>query len=273
VWCKIIARADCVCQTGKRKFSFVTLVVMAKSEPVILAIETATRAGSVSLARGEIILASTGGDASSSHSTDLIENVQTVLRDADIELGSVDVFAAASGPGSFTGLRIGLATAKALAVSMERKCAGVSTLAAIAVAAGNSDRTVAMLPAGRGEVFVQMFAVTEGRVEPLDAAAHINPRALLAKYKGYSRLRWAGEGAHMHIEALQTGAGAGRLKLNAEAGDEQTNGWTLAPPHTRLAEAVAKLAMREWLAGNLIEPQQLHANYLRASDAELRTNT
>lgn len=244
----------------------------SEQEPVILAIETATRAGSVSLARGSVVLASTTGDASSSHSTDLIENVETLLRDADIELSAVDVFAAASGPGSFTGLRIGLATAKALAVSMRRKCAGVSTLAAIASAAGNSDRVVAMLPAGRGEVFVQMFGVTDERVEPLDAAAHLRPQELLAKYAAYSRLKWAGEGAHMHVETLQTGATSRGIEFRFETTDEQTNGWTLAPPQTRLAEAVAKLAMREWLAGNLIEPQELQANYLRASDAEIRTN-
>jgi tRNA threonylcarbamoyladenosine biosynthesis protein TsaB len=244
---------------------------MTRTEPVILAIETATRAGSASLSRGTIVLASTSGDASSSHSTDLIENVQTLLRDAGVELSAVDVFAAASGPGSFTGLRIGLATAKALAVSMQGKCVGVPTLAAIASAAGNSDRTVAMLPAGRGEVFVQMFAVNEGTVEPLDAADHISPQAVLAKYGSYSRLKWAGEGAHMQIETLQAGAASRGFEFRSKIADTPTNGWTVAP-QTALAEAVAKLAMREWLAGKLIEPQELQANYLRASDAELRTN-
>src|SRR5512133_498608 len=121
------------------------------NEPLILAMETATRAGSVSLALGDQILASVAGDASSSHSNDLIENIEKVLRDGGRELNAVDVFAAAIGPGRFTGLRIGLATTKSLAMSLEKKCAGISTLAAVAVAAGESKRTVALLPAGRGE--------------------------------------------------------------------------------------------------------------------------
>src|SRR5688500_18999269 len=97
------------------------------TEPVILAIETATRAGSVAVARGEEILSSRTGDASSSHSQDLIENIDAVLQTAGLELSSVDLFAAAIGPGSFTGLRIGLATVKSLAVSLARRCVGVST--------------------------------------------------------------------------------------------------------------------------------------------------
>src|SRR6185436_20300062 len=112
-----------------------------QTAPLILALETATRAGSVSLALGPEILASVAGDASSSHSNDLIENIETILRDAGRELREVDLFAAAIGPGSFTGLRIGLATAKSLAMSMDRKGAGVSTLAAVAIAAGESTRT------------------------------------------------------------------------------------------------------------------------------------
>src|SRR6185503_11942690 len=91
--------------------------LLMTSEPLILAMETATRAGSVCLALGSEILASVAGDASASHSNDLIQNMQRALKASGRELSEVDFFAAAEGPGSFTGLRIGLATAKALATS------------------------------------------------------------------------------------------------------------------------------------------------------------
>src|ERR1700716_2270585 len=113
--------------------------------PLILAIETATRSGSVALARGCTILASTSGDASASHSTDLIESIDSVLQSAGAELKEIDLFAAAVGPGSFTGLRIGLATTKSLATCTGKDCAGVSTLAAIAHAAGTSPHTLSLL--------------------------------------------------------------------------------------------------------------------------------
>jgi tRNA threonylcarbamoyladenosine biosynthesis protein TsaB len=229
----------------------------------------------VTLVRGARVLVSVSGDVSSSHSTDLIQNIEIILHQAEKALREVDVFAAAAGPGSFTGLRIGLATVKSLAVSMDQKCVGVSTLAAIALAAGNSDRTVALLPAGRGEVFAQMFTVCPEAVEPLDAATHISPQRLLAKYGSHPQVRWAGEGAHLQLEMLRKEAAARGIDFELDRDEPrapQSNGWTLAPRQDKLAEAVAKLALCEWRAGKLIDPENLRANYLRASDAELKTN-
>lgn len=240
------------------------------TEPVILAIETGTRAGSVAVARGEEILASRSGDASSSHSQDLIENIEAILQKAGVELSAVDLLAAATGPGSFTGLRIGLATAKSLAVSLDRRCVGVSTLGAVAHAAGVAERVVALLPAGRGEVFAQMFAVHNDVVEPLDEPAHISPQALVAKYGSYPQLKWAGEGAHAQLELLRAEAVAKGIELAVDTQEQHTNGWIVTLLAPRLAENVAQLALREWRKGNVIDPERLRANYVRASDAEIK---
>lgn len=242
------------------------------TEPIILAIETATRAGSVAIARGENILASRSGDASASHSQDLIENIDAVLREAGVELSTIDLLAAAIGPGSFTGLRIGLATAKSLAVSIGRRCVGVSTLAAISHAAGVGERIVALLPAGRGEVFAQMFAVRDDDVKPLAEPAHISPNALVAKYGSYRQLTWAGEGAHAQVELIRSEALAQGIELKVDAREPDTDGWMLAPPAPGLAEDVAQLAAREWRKGHVIDPEELRANYVRASDAEIKTH-
>lgn len=242
------------------------------TEPFILAIETATRAGGVAISRGDEILASRSGDASSSHSNDLIQNIDAVLKDAGVELSAVDLLAAAIGPGSFTGLRIGLATVKSLAVSLDRRCVAVSTLAAVSHAAGGAERIVALLPAGRGEVFAQMFAVRDNEVEPLDEAAHISPSNLIMKYGSYPQLLWAGEGAHAQVEVIRSAASEKGIELKAGAFDEPTNGWMLAPPAPALAGDVARLAFREWRKGNAIEAAELRANYVRASDAEINAH-
>ena len=239
--------------------------------PLILAIETATRAGSIALAHGERVLSATSGDPSSSHSTDLIENVDAVLREAGKTLHQVDVFAVAIGPGSFTGLRIGLATVKSFAVALNRKCVAVPTLAAVAYAAGRSDRTVALLPAGRGEVFAEMFSVTDV-VAPLDEAAHISPAKLLSKYGLHKPVLWAGEGAHAQIDALRNAAAERAISFHARNSHELQDGWTIAPPEQKLAEAVAKLAWQSWRAGELLDPQDIHANYVRPSDAEIKSH-
>lgn len=242
------------------------------TEQVILAIETATRAGSVAIARGEEILSSRTGDAASSHSQDLIENIDAVLKSAGLDLSAVDLFAAAIGPGSFTGLRIGLATVKSLAVSLERKCVGVPTLGAVSHAAGVSERTVALLPAGRGEVFAQMFAVRDGLVEALDEPAHIRPNALVAKYGSYPQLKWAGEGAHAQLEVIRSEARGKGIELTVGAEKQNSNGWTLATPTELLAENVARMAFLEWRKGNVMDPGELRASYVRASDAEIKTH-
>ena len=236
-------------------------------EPLILAIETATRAGSVALSRGKETLCSASGDASASHSTDLIQTVEGILASGGAKLSDVELFAAALGPGSFTGLRIGLATIKSFAVCTGRSCAGVSTLAAIAHAAGASEHTVSLLPAGRGELFAQMFSVADAQVRELDTAAHLSPNAILEKYGGSSELVWAGEGAHQHAETLRAWAETRNVEFDDSSPGRTT--WRLAPRTDRLAISVAALALNAYRIGNTVEPNELRAVYVRASDAEL----
>lgn len=243
-----------------------------EKEPLILAIETATRAGSVALARGREILCSAVGDAMVSHSNDLISSVEKVLGFAGAELGDVDLFAAAVGPGSFTGLRIGLATIKSFAVCKGKRCAGVSTLAAIAHAAGESDTTVSLLPAGRGEVFAQLFSVRDGDVRELDSAAPLALKLILEKYGEVRELVWAGEGAHQQIDALRAAAkGRGRSfsELAPDLSSKSKMGWSLAPPVGQLAVSIAALALKAYGNGNTVGPDELCAVYVRASDAEI----
>jgi tRNA threonylcarbamoyladenosine biosynthesis protein TsaB len=241
-------------------------------EPLILVIETATRAGSVVLARGREILWSASGDASASHSTDLIETIEKGLKSTGTKLSEVDLFAAARGPGSFTGLRIGLATIKAFAVCTRKRCAGVSTLAAIAHAAGASEHTVSLLPAGRGELFAQLFSVREGTVRELDTAAHLAPRAVLERYGAEPELVWAGDGAHLHAAALRDWSKARNLSFNEQRSDSASQtqtGWSLGPAVDQLAISIAALALEVHCSGNTVTPDDLQAVYVRASDAEI----
>ena len=237
------------------------------SGPLILAVETSTRVGSVSLARGEGVLGIVMSDGAASRSTDLIENVDRQLRAAEARLSDVDLFAVAVGPGSFTGLRIGLATVKAFAVCVQRPCAAVSTLAAIAYSAGASERTVSVLPAGRGEVYAQMFSVLEGKVEALDRAAHIKPSELLERYGNGRSIKFAGEGAHHHIQTLQEWANENKIVFSEL--ESSGGGWMLASETRELATSVAVLALSDYRSCKVIGADELQANYVRASDAEI----
>ncbi len=249
--------------------------MLSNETPLILSLETATRAGSIAISRGETMLAAQAGDASTSHSAHLLESVRHVLEESNVTLKDVDIFAASIGPGSFTGLRIGLATVKAFAATMRRLCVGVPTLYAIAHAAGESKRTLALLPAGRGEVFAQLLSVERsGDVQPLDSPTHIAPHKLLEKVKSEPSLKWAGEGAQMHAEAIKAQALAQGFLLwnesqevHAEPGREGL--WTIAPSQEVLAADVCRLALLRARSGEVVAPEQLHAIYVRPSDAEL----
>ncbi|MDQ2975551.1 MAG: tRNA (adenosine(37)-N6)-threonylcarbamoyltransferase complex dimerization subunit type 1 TsaB [Acidobacteriota bacterium] len=249
--------------------------VTMTSIPLILSLETATPGGSVFLGRGTLELATRIGDPQVSHSNSLLRDISNCLEEAGVSLQDVDLFACASGPGSFTGLRIGIATLKALAVTLRRPCGGIPTLEAVAYAAGSSRATVALLPAGRGEVFAQMFSVSEsGIVTEMDSAAHLSPQKVVNKYGTIRDLAWAGSGAHLQRNLLEDCANQqGIVFAEHQSGAQPTNnqrGWILAPLESKLAAHVAALALQKFESGDMQLPQTLSAFYVRPSDAELK---
>jgi tRNA A37 threonylcarbamoyladenosine modification protein TsaB len=113
---------------------------------------------------------------------------------------------------------------------------------------------VALLPAGRGEVFAQLFSVRkDGLVTELDKATHISPQRLLAKYGSLENVLWCGEGAIAQSALL-----------------ENHPGWQIALPSPNLATHVASLALRKFRESQLDHPDALQAIYVRPSDAELK---
>jgi tRNA A37 threonylcarbamoyladenosine modification protein TsaB len=110
------------------------------------------------------------------------------------------------------------------------------------------------LPAGRGEVFAQLFSVTkDGVVTELDKATHISPQKLLAKYGALESAIWCGEGAIANRALLET-----------------KPGWQIAPRVANLAAHVASLAFTGFRKNQLVHPDALQAIYVRPSDAELK---
>jgi tRNA threonylcarbamoyladenosine biosynthesis protein TsaB len=242
---------------------------------IILSLDTATLGGSVWLGRGTSEFAARSGDPKVSQSASLLKDINDVLTEAKLTLADVELFACASGPGSFTGLRIGIATLKGLAASLERPCLGVPTLHAVAHAAGPSPATVALLPAGRGEVFAQLLSVSpHGVVAELDTPAHLSPQKLLERYEAQVDLKWAGAGAHLQRDLLAAHAQAANIYFaeaveHDAAIDGRRGVWLLAPLESNLAQHVAALALEHFQTGDLQSPQSLSAIYVRPSDAEL----
>src|ERR1043166_2390549 len=221
----------------------------SNSEPLILAIETATRAGGVAVARVDTLLSRREGDASISHSTNLIEMIDAVLNEAGAQLSDVEVFAVAVGPGSFTGLRIGLATVKAFAEVNERPIVGISTLAAVAHACAWEGDVVSLLPAGRGEVFAQMFSVSADSLEAKDEPAHLNPADTIARYGSTAGVQFSGEGVPKLFEYIRNSA--------PESMSEDSRGLIIrsldaARSSVPLAGSIAAMALKDYREGKAV---------------------
>src|SRR5687768_8471015 len=131
---------------------------------LVLALDTTTRQGSVALTRDGVVLATYAGDAAVTHGVRLPGDLVRVLDVQTLRIADVDLFAVAAGPGSFTGLRIGIATMQGLALAHSKPLAGISALDALndalssqASALRARDEVAIWMDAGRGQVFSAIY--------------------------------------------------------------------------------------------------------------------
>ena len=123
----------------------------------ILALDTSTREGSVAVMRDGRVVATTTGDPSRTHGERLPGDLLAIVGKAGLSLSAVDRFAVSAGPGSFTSLRVGLATIQALALVHSRPVAQVSTLEALARTPGAGERVLAWMDGRRRDVFAALY--------------------------------------------------------------------------------------------------------------------
>jgi tRNA threonylcarbamoyladenosine biosynthesis protein TsaB len=252
-------------------------LISSSATPLVLSLDTATEVRSIAIVRGERVLAATRGRVQKENAARVLHDIDSALKMSGVGLGDIELFAVATGPGSFTGLRAGLATIKAFAVTLKRPVVSVPTLHAIASACRETPRVLAALPAGRGEVFAQLLSIDEANiVRELSAPIHVSPAALLEQAVAWGGdLEWAGAGAHAHGEALREFARARGIIWNDEVAEVikltggRKKGWTLAPPCEFYAEQIAALGLICYRQGGAIGAGDLQALYVRLSDAEL----
>ena len=244
---------------------------------VILALDTTTPKGSVALVRhGELVTAVTG-DATRTHGERLPGDLIALLDSQSLRLSDVDGFAVCSGPGSFTGLRVGLATIQALALVNNRSVVPVPTLEALAWAAlwhtGDAPRrhlVGAWMNAHRGEVFAALYHCPPDlddrpdhtRWRPLDVALPPTvgrPDAIAEQLHEHS------SGADTPMTVIGDAVEATRDILDAVLGPS-TQLVTDVPPLAAVAGRIAHTIFEDQGA---IIPHAVHPVYVRRPDAEL----
>lgn len=124
---------------------------------IVLALDTCLGACSVAIADAERLVASCSEPMARGHQERLAPMVRDLMAEARLAFGELNRIGVTVGPGSFTGLRVGLAFAKGLALALDRPCVGVGALEALAASAGSPGFCAAVIDAGRGHVYLQLF--------------------------------------------------------------------------------------------------------------------
>jgi len=218
-------------------------------KPLILALDTTHEFGSIALLEGaelveEVLLHSPDGFGHV-----LFEHLDRLLRHHNRCADEMACFAAASGPGSFTGVRVGLACVKGLAEAAERKVVAVSNLEAIALF-GSAAQKATVLDARRGEIYGAVYGAT----------GEVLREPVVTRFPAWLETLPAGE-----IEFLSTDFEPFRSALTGTR--FETSHITTAP--RALAAAVGRIAYERWSAGLALDPAAIDADYVRRSDAEL----
>ena len=221
----------------------------------LLTIQTATPAGSVALTAGDRLIGERFLDCRQPHGGWLVSAIDQMLDSAGMTVQDLDGFGVTVGPGSFTGLRVGLATAKGLAMATGRPIAGVSTLQTLALQVPYAEAPVcALLDARKKEVYAGIYVWTDGVPRLLGPESVLPPEALLDRLSGTTI--FVGDGAHAYRSLI-----ARRIGPRAHILPEVFN-----PP--RAAHA-AMLAARMFDSGAIFAPATLNPVYLRPSEAEI----
>ena len=220
---------------------------------LLLAIDTSGKHGSIALARagdrsadGEVEVIETMPLAGGTFSEQLVPQIAALLSTHGFNKHDIGAFAVASGPGSFTGLRIGLAVVKASAEVLRKPIAAVSLLEVCVFTSGAQGKIMAALDAGRGEVYV-------GEYEIPGKAGQSPPEHMLSRNEFLSQAR--GWTVVTPDSVLAEAVRAAGMSVS-----------TLAPI---TAAAVARLGWRKIQSGDTVTPEQLEANYIRRTDAEM----
>jgi tRNA threonylcarbamoyladenosine biosynthesis protein TsaB len=219
---------------------------------LIVSVDTSGRKGSIALCRGDAnsfeILQLTSLEGGM-YSAQLLPRIEEALQQNHLSKTDVDGFVVVSGPGSFTGLRVGLSTVKGLCEVLRKPLATVSMLEALVLTRGRAgESAIAVLDAGRGEIYVGEYQTDSGHAVPV--------REYIAK-----PVEFAAQSPDLGNDAITVDA---KVAEGLRAGNRHV---ILVAPVD--AGEIGRIGLRKLAAGETVDPATVDVNYIRRSDAEL----
>jgi tRNA threonylcarbamoyladenosine biosynthesis protein TsaB len=227
---------------------------------LVLALDTGDARGSIALLRDSVVLCTEAHASTDGYSSWLLPAITRVLTAAQVAMPDIDLYAVATGPGSFTGVRVGLTTVKAWSEIFGRPIAAVSRLQAVAAESiGSSPYVAAFIDARRDQIFAALYRRETGVLQRVDDEAVIAPDKFLewcAAQVGSDRIDWVSTDPQC---LTQTQQWPSRLARHEAV--------QLAPP--LLAPRIGQIGYALAKSNNLLDALALDANYVRRADAEL----
>lgn len=221
----------------------------------VLGIDSSTPGCSVALLNNDTIVAERIADPKPSYSKYLLQMVDQVLTEGKSRLDDVDGFAVTIGPGSFTGLRIGVSLLKGFVLATEKPFVGVNSLEAMVCTLDSPKHPVCtVLDARKSEVYAAVFESQKDGLHPLLKESALSPEALCEKIEVPTL--FIGNGVERYREVFKESLGARFMEPG-----------TL--PRFSTAAGTALLASRQFDHQNNFDLKQLRINYIRKSEAEL----
>ena len=231
----------------------------------VLSLDTTTRAGSLALVEDGRVVDEQAGDDRRAHAERLPGELLALLAAHGWTLASIDLFAVASGPGSFTGLRIGIATMQGLASVGRRPVLGVSALHALGVAgsARANELVGAWIDARRREVFSALYRVTAA--PPFDPARLVEIEGAMVDDPVATLRRWRAQTGAMHVTVIGDGAPIYAAAIE-EHGDGRYQAMGDAPA---LAGTIGRMAAVRASTSSSTTAAGVQPLYVRRPDAEI----
>ena len=227
---------------------------------LLLSVDSSAAPASVCLYSDGKVLAEYFINAGLTHSQTLVAMIDSVLKTTDTKVEDIDCYAVNSGPGSFTGVRIGVSAVKGMAYAADKPCIAVTTLESMAYNLLSADAVVcACMDARRHQVYNALFRVNEGKVERLCEDRAIGVDELIKEIEVLNeKVILVGDGAELVYNSIP-----------------ELNSVILADSTTRFqrASAVAIVAETGFKRGDSIPPAALMPSYLRLSQAERERNS
>lgn len=249
-----------------------------KQETIILAVDTSSPRASMALSKGQHLVAQLGVVSSEKRSTNLLNEIDWLLARLDLTINDITAFAVLVGPGSFTGLRVGLATIKGFAHALDRPVIALKTTEIIARSCGVSEATCVMINAYRGEVFLQLFSIDDSgeilELSDLSIAKIEQVFPVIYEYQRSQNLSgvvFAGDAVELYEEKILEFAKNNQIPTQASK-LLTTNrlGWILDKRITFLAEEVALYAQEKFALNQVLNASDVCAYYVRPAEAEIK---